>query len=351
MIAMMNSRDVSIDIFEKIYLYEKKYFKEYKDKFTCSCNFTGTDKSLIEHLEMSEYPDLHNISDLLKRMWRPVDVGINEGTLNSLVIDGYLVLYINKLGTKYYRIGNIIAFREILKQNNICDIYTDSNIKNIGEKQVNKIPDDLFSTIVGYDNLKKLMLKVIKTDSRVHVLLRGTPATGKSLFLYEIMRLSGCNYLLGGSTTKVGIEEYLIEEEPKYLIIDEIDKMQRKDFSALLGLMEDGTVSITKHNRRTNVKLDTKVFGACNNIKNIPDEIKSRFSIINLKPYQDDQLNSIIVNILTIREGKNRALSEYIADKCIANGFKDVREAIRISRLSDNKKDVDDIIKTMKDYN
>jgi hypothetical protein len=342
--------DYNLKDLETIYNYEKNNFKTYKVEFKCTCGFTGTDVEVIEHVNKSEYPSLHGISDLLKNMWKASDVNIDKEILHSLVLENYLLSIVAINQITYYRISNIENFKELMDKYKKETENTETITVNNSEKNKKGVPDDLFNLIVGYDDLKELLLKIINKGLKVHVLLKGTPATGKSLFLYEIMRLSGCNYLLGGSTTKVGIEEYLMEEKPKYLIIDEIDKMQRKDFSVLLGLMEDGTVSIHKHRTRQTEHLDTIVFGACNKIEHIPDEIKSRFSVISLKPYQDDQLKDIIKNVLINREQKSKELAEYIASQCIKYNIRDVREAIRIARLSDTTEEVNKNIKILNNY-
>ncbi|MGC8701327.1 MAG: hypothetical protein ACP5R3_06960, partial [Thermoplasmata archaeon] len=89
---------------------------------------------------------------------------------------------------------------------------------------------------------------------------------------------------------------------------------------------------------------------ACNKMDNIPDEIKSRFSIITLKPYQDEQLKTIIENILVAREKKSNEIAKYIAEQCIKYGIRDVREAIRLARLSDSIEEVNKNIKILNNY-
>jgi holliday junction DNA helicase RuvB len=43
--------------------------------------------------------------------------------------------------------------------------------------------------------------------------------------------------------------DYIFENIPKYILIDEIDKMQNTDQAFLLNLMETGIVSETKHQK------------------------------------------------------------------------------------------------------
>ncbi len=73
--------------------------------------------------------------------------------------------------------------------------------------------------------------------------MAGPPATAKSLFLEALGQLPGAQYALGGSSSRAGIADFLINFQPRFLIIDELDKMKREDFSVLLSLMQSGVVA------------------------------------------------------------------------------------------------------------
>jgi MoxR-like ATPase len=49
--------------------------------------------------------------------------------------------------------------------------------------------------------------------------------------------------------------DYIFENIPKYILIDEIDKMQNTDQAFLLNLMETGIVSETKHQKTRRQRL------------------------------------------------------------------------------------------------
>jgi Holliday junction DNA helicase RuvB len=57
-------------------------------------------------------------------------------------------------------------------------------------------------------------------------------------------------YAVGSSSTKSGIFDYLFEYRPRYFIIDELEKMNKKGQTSLLNLMELGTLSELKHNQK-----------------------------------------------------------------------------------------------------
>jgi holliday junction DNA helicase RuvB len=67
------------------------------------------------------------------------------------------------------------------------------------------------------------------------------------MFLTEIMEsLKNSYFIVGSNTTKTGLVNQLFEKEPKYLLIDELDKMNGNDQASLLHLMETGIISETK---------------------------------------------------------------------------------------------------------
>ena len=74
---------------------------------------------------------------------------------------------------------------------------------------------------------------------------------------------------------------YLFANKPRYLLVDEVDKMYSKDQFFLLNLMETGIVSETKYDKTRSVQIVTSVFTTSNNIKKLSVPLKSRFSKIS----------------------------------------------------------------------
>jgi hypothetical protein len=122
----------------------------------------------------------------------------------------------------------------------------------IGHKQ------GLFDDIVGFEDVKSLFEMAIKAERPVHLLLCGPPSSGKSLFMSSLTRLERSYYAVGSSSTKSGIFDYLFEHRPRYFIIDELEKMNKKDQTSLLNLMESGILSELKHNQQRITQLKAK---------------------------------------------------------------------------------------------
>ena len=98
--------------------------------------------------------------------------------------------------------------------------------------------DNFFDYIIGYNDVKKFLRMSINTEEPVHILLIGPPASAKTMFIKSMMKLNSSYFTDGGNSTKAGMLEYIFDNKPKYLLIDEIDKMSTKDQTFLLNLME-----------------------------------------------------------------------------------------------------------------
>lgn len=211
------------------------------------------------------------------------------------------------------------------------------------------VPTDLFDVIVGYEDVKAVIKRSLEADRPVHVLLVGPPSTAKSLFLMELSRLPNIRYTLGGRSSRAGISRFLIEARPRYLLIDDIEKMDTKDYSILISLMETGVVSELLAGRTETVQLKTWVFASANDQSKLPPELRSRFLRFNLAEYTPEQFREVVVKTLTKREGLGHHLAEHIADRLMFK-TRDVRDAVRLARLCKSREEVDEVLETMLYY-
>jgi MoxR-like ATPase len=162
----------------------------------------------------------------------------------------------------------------------------------IGNKQ------GLFDDIIGFEDVKILFEMAIKAERPVHLLLCGPPSSGKSLFMNSLTRgLERSYYAVGSSSTKSGIFDYLFEHRPRYFIIDELEKMNKKDQTSLLNLMESGILTELKHNQKRTTQLKTWVFASCNSTDKLLPPLLTRFRDIHFKSYTEEEFVEIVVNI------------------------------------------------------
>ena len=106
----------------------------------------------------------------------------------------------------------------------------------------------IFDDIVGLDDLKAVIMKCIKTEEPINVLLCGPPASAKTLFLLAINKeLENCYFIDGTNASGAGMVDYLFaHKETQIIAIDELDKLKKSDQTALLNLLETGILTSTK---------------------------------------------------------------------------------------------------------
>lgn len=211
--------------------------------------------------------------------------------------------------------------------------------------------DTLFENIIGYDDIKKIFLFAIKSHLPVHILLIGPPGSAKTLFLMECMKIHRSYFTLGSHSTKAGMLDYLFNNRPRNLIIDEIEYMPFKDQAALLSLMETGILSETKFDKTRKAVLKTWVFASCNDEKKLLTPLLSRFLILCFKKYNYDEFLKITNHLLSKECNIESCVSSRIA-YLVWNRLKsrDIRDCIKIGRLSKNMEDVNLIVNTLKQY-
>jgi holliday junction DNA helicase RuvB len=141
----------------------------------------------------------------------------------------------------------------------------------------------------------------LESNHTCSILLRGPPASAKTLFLQSLTKLMDSYFIDCGNATKSGIVDYVFEHKPKYLLLDELDKLSRKDQTFLLNLIETGIVSETKYNKTRKIVLETSVFATSNNIEKIIIPLQSRFFIVNMHAYTYEQFHQITIRLLTSR--------------------------------------------------
>jgi Holliday junction DNA helicase RuvB len=277
--------------------------------------------------------------------WTWDKVGIPAPKIMPLVNAGLLgIVFSSRSATCY-----ALVEREVIKKvlGELEKVRERTNIIPTLDKEI-EIPDDLFSTVSGYEEIKAFLKKVLKAE-RFHVLLVGPPASAKTVFLLELARLPGSFYCLGSATTKAGIAEILYEQRPRILLADEIDKFETKDIAILLSLAETGIVRETKVSKQRGVRLNTSIFAAANSAKGMPKELLSRFRVLYLPAYTKEEFIDASTKVLVERGKAKPDLASYIAERAW-DVSRDVREAVRIGRICRDREEVDKDIRLIEKY-
>jgi len=210
-----------------------------------------------------------------------------------------------------------------------------------------RIPRDLFADIEGHESKKAAILMALRSRRPVHVLLAGPPGVAKTLFLLDLARVEGAYYIIGSRLSKAGLTEFLKTYRPYLLIIDEIDKMDWKDQSILLSLMETGIVTVTLKTEVVRLSLNTRVFAACNREDKLDPALYSRFLVLRFTEYTAEEYIKLVPKVLVKREGVDPQLAEYIAAS-LAPFTRDVRDAIKVARMARTKEEVDLLVAELK---
>jgi len=190
--------------------------------------------------------------------------------------------------------NNIVPLEETFEELEISE-EDERQIKELAAdpKIFNKLADSIAPSIYGYDEIKQALVlqlfsgvKKIKSDrtsSRgdIHILLIGDPGVAKSQILKFISSIAPRGrYIVGKAASAAGITATVVRDEflkgwsleagamvlanKGIVCIDEIDKMNAEDRSAIHEAMEQQTVTISKANVQATLRSETSVLASGN---------------------------------------------------------------------------------------
>lgn len=213
--------------------------------------------------------------------------------------------------------------------------------------------EKFFSNVIGYPEIKKLLLRAIISKEPVNVLLTGPPASSKSVFLLDMLQgLEDAYFIDAVGASGAGMIDHLFNNNTKYLLIDEIDKLKKNDQAALLNVMETGIISETKLKGKTRQKkMKLSIFATSNNVERLSGPLRSRFMVLHLEDYTYEEFREIVGRLLKKRYDMEPEVSEKIS-LGVWNYMKskDVRDAIKIAKLTKSSSDIDWLVKLQIKY-
>ena len=210
-----------------------------------------------------------------------------------------------------------------------------------------------FSSIYGYSDIKKLLMRAIVSRESISILLCGPPASSKTVFLMEIMRgLDNTCYIDCTNTTGAGLVDKMFNSTINYSLLYEIEIMSKKDQNVLLNVLETGMLIETKvsKTRRKQMK-NLKVFATTNNVDALSPPLRSRFMEFHLPEYTFDQFCEISRKLLNKRFGHSNQVADVIA-AAVWNELssKDIRNVLAMAKLVHSIEDVAWVVQTFKNY-
>ena len=144
------------------------------------------------------------------------------------------------------------------------------------------------------------------------------------------------------------LKNELFERMPKYLLIDELEKMSVTDQTSLLHLMETGIISETKVNKTRQMELKSWVFATGNSYAKLIEPLVSRFLILIIPEYTFEEFIEIASRRLR-KENVNECTARLIAQKVWHElDSRDIRDVIKVARLANDSQRALSVINILK---
>jgi replication-associated recombination protein RarA len=221
-----------------------------------------------------------------------------------------------------------------------------------GNEQKLTPEEKFFFNVVGYPEIKRLLLRSMVSKEPVNILLTGPPSSSKTVFILEMLEGLDDTYFIDGvAASGAGMTEHLFSNNTKYLLIDEIDKMKKNDQATLLNVMETGILSETKVGKTRQKKMKLWIFATSNNVERLSVELRSRFMELHLEEYTYEEFIEIVRRLLKKRYHLDANLSEKIGH-AVWNRMKskDIRDVLNIAKLTKSATDVDWLVDVQMKY-
>jgi replicative DNA helicase Mcm len=251
-------------------------------------------------------------------------------------------------------VNNLIPLEETFEELDISD-EDERQIKELAANPnvFNILAQSISPSVWGYEEIKKsLVLQLFggvqkkrgdgsKSRGDIHILLIGDPGVAKSVTLLFMSNISPKGrYVVGKSTSGAGLTATVVRDEylrgwsleagamvlaNKGLVcIDELEKMDPQDRSAMHEAMEQQSVTISKANVQATLKAQTSVLAAANPKFGRFDPYQSIAQQIDIPPTLINRFDVIF----TLRDVPNKEKDEMIASHVLSEHQKMGEEMI-----------------------
>ncbi|MCU0642392.1 MAG: minichromosome maintenance protein MCM [archaeon] len=349
---------------------------KFREPSRCTCgwktNFKVLSKEMIDlqRLVIEESPDSleggeqpRRINVFLKEDL--VDPKMEERTtpgsrvrLFGVLKEIPITLKTGAISTRYdiaVEANNVIPMEESFEDLNISEEETKQILELAADPQVFKrLTQSIAPSVYGFEKIKESLImqlfggvKKMKSDKGqtrgdIHILLVGDPGVAKSVMLKFLSSIAPKGrYVSGKAATSAGLTASVIKDEflrgwsleagamvlanKGTVCIDEIEKMNENDRSAMHEAMEQQTVTVAKANIHATLRAETTVLAAGN-------PKLGRFDPYTPIPQQIDISPALLSRfdvIFVIRDLPNKAQDEAIASHVLEeHSQKVVRDVI-----------------------
>jgi replication-associated recombination protein RarA len=172
------------------------------------------------------------------------------------------------------------------------------------------------------------------------------------LAMQKKLRAEGVYFVDCTSATGPGLVNYLFENDVKFLLLDEVEKMPKSNQNVLLNVMETGMLTSTKVRKTGSKEMNLSIYATTNEIDAISKPFRSRFMEFSLPPYTYDEFCEITIKLTERKDGHDKLIAMKIADTVWNKlNSRDIRDVIQISKLTNSIDDVEFVAKTLQKYN
>lgn len=345
--------------------------KKFREPTRCSCGRRGgfrlTSKEMVDtqRLVIEESPESLTGGEQPKRLNVFVKEDLVEPRMEEKTTPGAKIKVIGILKEVPVPLstgGMSTRFELAIEVNNLIPLeetFEELDISEEDEKQIielsqdpevfSKLSSSISPSVWGYEEIKKSLVlqlfggvKKSKPDGSkqrgdIHILLIGDPGVAKSVTLGFMANISPKGrYVVGKSTSGAGLTATVVRDEylkgwsleagamvlaHKGLVcIDELEKMDPQDRSAMHEAMEQQSVTISKANVQASLKAETSVLAAANpkfgrfdpyqpiaQQIDLPPTLINRFDIIFTLRDIPDQSKDERIAMHVLNEHKNTA--------------------------------------------
>jgi len=338
---------------------------KFREPSRCSCGrrrdfkLTGKDMVDAQRLVVEESPEALVGGEQPRRLNIFLKEDLVEPKMEEKSTPGSRVMVIGILKEipKTIESGGISTRYDIaVEANNILPLeesFEDLDISEEDERQIkelaadpdvlNKLAASIAPSIYGYDEVKKSLVlqlfsgvKKIKKDNTksrgdLHILLVGDPGVAKSQILKFISTIAPKGrYVAGKSASGAGITATVVRDEflkgwsleagamvlsnKGIICLDEMDKMDPQDRSAMHEAMEQQSVTISKANIQATLRAETSVLAAANPKFGRFDPYQTVASQIDIPPTLINRFDVIFI----LKDIPDRSKDDAIADHVLA---------------------------------
>jgi len=335
--------------------------KKFREPNRCSCGRRGgfrlISKEMVDtqRLVVEESPESLTGGEQPKRLNIFLKEDLVEPKMEQKTTPGSRILatgILKEVPVPLHSGGLSTRFEIAIEANNLIPLeetFEELKISEEDERQIlelsqspdifDKLARSISPSVYGYEEIKKsLVLQLFsgvkkqhadgsKSRGDIHILLVGDPGVAKSVLLGFMAGISPKGrYVVGKSTSGAGLTATVVRDEflrgwsleagaivlaNKGLVcIDELEKMDPQDRSAMHEAMEQQTVTISKANVQASLRAETSVLAAANPKFGRFDPYQSIAQQIDIPPTLINRFDVIF----TLRDIPNKEKDELIAE-------------------------------------